>query len=171
MPAPDEDGNAPGLWTDGFEGNAFAASQYDTAAIGTAHSNVLQDQYASAEIFHQPSTSQQYFDFQPELYQDLQTNFHQPTYDASNGFASGVFQPVHHGIPVAQPSDYIMAMYENDMQPLGFTAGPPAGQYNNNNNCGVYDNGVLPNVDFDMSHYEEALADVTGFHGNMGVWQ
>ena len=148
----------------GFEGNAFAASQYDDTVAVTAYTNLFQDQYAPAEIFHQPSTSQQYFDFQPELYQDLQPDFPQPTFDASN------YHAVHHGIPVAQPSDYIMAMYENDMQPLGFTAGPPAGQYNNNYE--LYEGAALPNVDFDMSHYEEALADVTGFHGNMGgVWQ
>ena len=170
MPAPDANDTRPGLWKNSFEGNAFAVSHYDTAAIGTAHTNVLPGQYAPAEIFHQPSASQQYFDFQPELYQDLQHDFHQPTYDPSNGFAHGVFQPVHHGMPATQPSDYIMAMYENDLQPLGFTAGPPAGEYNNN--YGVYDNGALPNVDFDMSHYEEALADVNGFHGNMGgAWQ
>jgi hypothetical protein len=162
------DNDIPDLWRDGFEGNGFVTAQYDPAPA--AQISILQDQYPPIETFQQPCTSQQYFDFQPEPYQDSQTEFHQSAFDPSNGFAPAVMQTFHNSIPVIQPSDYIMAMYENDMQPLGFTAGPPAGQYNTN--YGVYDNGAVPNVDFDMSHYEEALADVTGFHGTMGgIWQ
>ena len=71
-------------------------------------------------------------------------------------------------LPAAQPSDYITAMYDNGIQPMGFTAGPPGSHANGALLEAQESHETLGHLDFDMSHYEEALAEMTGFSG--GVW-
>lgn len=89
-------------------------------------------------------------------------------YEQTSTYSHTTYGAPQYHMPISQPSDYISAMYDNGVQPMGFTAGPP----------GNFDNGILFNpqgndgvndlLDFDMRHYKEALADVSGFSG--GVW-
>jgi hypothetical protein len=146
---PDVDDDIIGLWKTDYVGNAFASNGYTDPSIP------MQDVAQAQRV----STSQQTLDFQPIAYQSLQPGFDQLNFDPFNEMFCAIPQPMH----IAQPSDYIMAMYENSMQPLAFTAGPPLGHYNGN--YGAYENAPMPQLDFDMSHYEEALADMTGFAG------
>jgi hypothetical protein len=89
-------------------------------------------------------------------------------FEQASTYSHTTYGTPHYHMPIAQPADYIMAMYDNGVQPMGFTAGPPG-----NHDKGMLfnaqgNNGMNDHLDFDMSHYEEALADMAGFSG--GVW-
>jgi hypothetical protein len=64
------------------------------------------------------------------------------------------------GASIAQPADFVLAMYDNNIQPMmEFTAGPPGAIPQES----ALDS--LASFDFDMSHYEEALAGIADYSG------
>lgn len=89
-------------------------------------------------------------------------------FDQGSAFAHSLYGAPQYHLPTAQPSDYIMAMYDNGIQPMGFTAGPPANHASGIPSNAQGNDGHFDPLEFDMSHYEEALADMAGFSG--GVW-
>lgn len=66
----------------------------------------------------------------------------------------------------AQPSDLVMAMFENEIQPMGFVAGPPGDSHH----ASPFEGHSMMDLDnfvFDLKDYEDALADLGELYGDV----